>query len=327
MTRKKQWISMLIVALIISGLASCSGKDKPVAEPDNPDNPGPGPGPGPVQYEAVPGWTKLQPGVEKIHTVFFVNDSTGYVCGQNIARTTDRGNTWTRFSLADTGFYELHFSDAAHGWALQNEKLYRTTDSGRNWITSPYPLEFAYAIQFPTASTGYMAGKGGLFKSVDGGANWNRIANFTNFVTHISFFEENKGWLLADGKKPYLTENGGGTYGAGVWSTDTLQFMNFPSKNFGFRLDKTGVLSSSTDAGGSWWAPTQTGIYAYHLEVPVNNAGYVLQAFGVQKFDATGITQMMKTPDYLADLHFPDMDHGWAVSPVSGGVLYRYVKP
>lgn len=52
------------------------------------------------------------------------------------------------------------------------------------------------AIQFPTASTGYLTGKGGLFKSIDGGANWARVVNFTSFITHISFFEGNKGWFL-----------------------------------------------------------------------------------------------------------------------------------
>lgn len=320
---KTQWRSILVLALVVSGAIACSKKDKPAPVPDGPENPGPVP----VVYEAVPGWTKLQPNVEKIHTVFFVNDSTGYVCGKNIARTTDRGNTWTRFSLPDTGFYELHFYDAARGWAIQNEKIYRTVDSGRNWLTSPFPMELPYAIQFPTATTGYLAGKGGLFKSTNGGTDWARIANFTDFVTHISFFEEEKGWFLADGKKPYLTENGGGTYAAGVWATDTLANLNFTSKNNGFRLSKDGTLSSTTDAGGSWWAPKQAGIYAYHLEVPADNAGYILQAYGVQKFEATGITQMMKTPDQLQDLHFTDMDHGWAVSPLSGGILYRYVKP
>jgi photosystem II stability/assembly factor-like uncharacterized protein len=56
--------------------------------------------------------------------IYFVDNSTGYVLGNNrIYKTTDAGNTWkVAVSLADTHsqLVELHFSDAHHGWACSD---------------------------------------------------------------------------------------------------------------------------------------------------------------------------------------------------------------
>jgi photosystem II stability/assembly factor-like uncharacterized protein len=51
--------------------------------------------------------------------IHFLNQTTGYVSpGNEIYKTIDGGNTWTRIvALGDAQFYEIHFTDISHGWA------------------------------------------------------------------------------------------------------------------------------------------------------------------------------------------------------------------
>jgi photosystem II stability/assembly factor-like uncharacterized protein len=54
--------------------------------------------------------------------VHFVSNSTGYVCSDNkIFKTIDGGSTWNKVVSINTipnfAFVEIHFTDAAHGWA------------------------------------------------------------------------------------------------------------------------------------------------------------------------------------------------------------------
>lgn len=51
--------------------------------------------------------------------IHFTDNNTGYVCaGNRIYKTTDAGITWTVVAaLGEAALIELHFTDAAHGWA------------------------------------------------------------------------------------------------------------------------------------------------------------------------------------------------------------------
>ena len=313
--------------IAVCGMTACSKKDKPVDGQEVPENPEPPPPP--PNFEADPGWTQLKPNAGKLNTVFFVNDSTGYVAGDKIARTTDRGKTWTSFTLPDTDFIDLWFTDAAHGWALQKDKLYKTVDSGKTWTSRANPTDAPVRIQFPTVNTGYMSGAGGLYKTTDGGDLWSNIAGFAVRVSEISFYNNDYGWFLAEAKKPYLTTNGGATFKAGVQSPDSIRSLVFSNMDRGWKLDKTGTLTYTMDVGVSWsFRANQFDASAHQVKCFDYNAGYVLQLYSLHQVEGDNSKRVLKTTNQpLKRMHFTNMDHGWVVSSADGGILYRFVRP
>jgi len=64
-------------------------------------------------------WNKIYTGSKNYHDLFFLNDNTGYMTDNRyILKTIDGGTTWTKeASIPGTVFFELHFTDANHGWA------------------------------------------------------------------------------------------------------------------------------------------------------------------------------------------------------------------
>ena len=64
-------------------------------------------------------WNKIHTGSGSYHDLFFLNDNIGYMTDDRyILKTIDGGTTWTKeASIPGTRFFELHFTDANHGWA------------------------------------------------------------------------------------------------------------------------------------------------------------------------------------------------------------------
>lgn len=62
---------------------------------------------------------QFQPGPVSFSDVHFVDNNTGYFsAGNRIYKTTDAGTTWNMVvALGDALLVEIHFTDAAHGWA------------------------------------------------------------------------------------------------------------------------------------------------------------------------------------------------------------------
>ncbi len=69
-------------------------------------------------------------------SVFFLNDSLGWLVGEKaIWRTEEGGREWKKFKLPkDTDVNRVYFRDADHGWAVCQRKLVlETKDGGRSW--------------------------------------------------------------------------------------------------------------------------------------------------------------------------------------------------
>ena len=80
-----------------------------------------------VLYKSTNGGTTFssiqafQPASGWYGDIYFVDNNTGYVLGNNkIYKTSDAGNTWNvvvTLADSDSQLIELHFADAHHGWA------------------------------------------------------------------------------------------------------------------------------------------------------------------------------------------------------------------
>jgi len=84
------------------------------------------------------GWEPLVSGTTvNLNAVWFVDDSTGFVAGDNglVLKTTDAGFSWSDISPAGApNLYGIYFFNADSGLVVgQSGKIFRTTDGGATW--------------------------------------------------------------------------------------------------------------------------------------------------------------------------------------------------
>ncbi len=111
-------------------------------------------------------WT-LVPIKEPGFSLFFLNDSLGWmVAGKGLWQTEDFGKTWRKLK-APEGLAQVHFVDAKHGWGVGIKKqVYETKDGGVEWTDLPgldkvnaskEHTQFAW-IEFADKDTGLIGG-------------------------------------------------------------------------------------------------------------------------------------------------------------------------
>lgn len=84
------------------------------------------------------GWKKITlADTLLLEDVFFINDLTGYICGNKyLAKSIDGGLTWNKFNLPDTigdAFINIFFIDVNNGWVAGDNFILRTTNGGNSW--------------------------------------------------------------------------------------------------------------------------------------------------------------------------------------------------
>ncbi len=80
-------------------------------------------------------WT-LQPLPEAGISIFFLNDSLGWLVGEkNLWRTEEGGRDWKKLKLPKgAAVNRVYFRDENHGWAVcQHKTVLETTDGGKTW--------------------------------------------------------------------------------------------------------------------------------------------------------------------------------------------------
>lgn len=219
-------------------------------------------------------WEKTILQTSSINSIFFIDDQTGWIVGNNTWRTTNGGMSWTK--LNDWGsLYDVFFLDAQRGWACGNGSVaYWTTNGGANWnAVGPIAGHTLSSIQFLDANNGWtcdIAGK--LFRSTDGGRSWN--LNFSapqgsSFNT-VQFFDSQEGWVIG-GDTFYKTTDGGATWIQKPVPPTTWTFgADFaPDRLTGVAVGYFGNVIRTTDGGESWSIISPTGprpsIYAVRM--------------------------------------------------------------
>ena len=123
-----------------------------------------------------------------LNSIFFVNDSIGYVCGGaryekgDILKTTDGGFTWVDQSSEEMikALYNITFLNADTGFSCGYDgKIFRTLDGGNHWqyIQASYwrPIRDLFILNsetvFACGGDGFKFGY--RLQSADGGTSWN----------------------------------------------------------------------------------------------------------------------------------------------------------
>ena len=281
----------------------------------------------------------------------FSDNGDGLAVGSNglLARTTDRGVSWTRQEervCSERAFiYDVQFpSDNLTGYACGELGVFlKTTDGGGHWTQTGITdtLSGYRAVDFPVDNlTGYLAGKSGshavILKTVNGGAAWDTVltdAAANSYFIDIQFprgpdsgyavqYPNYGVWRTTDGGDSWIR-----TYPV---SQGHLTALDFPvDATTGYVVGTNGTVSKTTDAGQTW-TDVQTPIAEdyYTVQFPVDaDTGYVPAAGSGLIYKTTDggqswIFQSSSSQEGFLTVEFPENCQVGSVAGF-GGSLWR----
>jgi photosystem II stability/assembly factor-like uncharacterized protein len=233
---------------------------------------------------------KSVPSINFLECGFFVNETTGWVSGQNeIFKTTDKGNTWLKTNIVSL-FKSAFFVDENVGWFVGgNGRIIKTSDGGTSWLDQASNTSaFLTSIFMMNENIGWAAGfEGTILKTVDGGQNWDTQSNTT---------------------------------------TKNLYVINFIDQYNGFAAGEEGIILKTTDGGENWIEISKTLSADLNKTFFINSqSGWIACDEGkvLMTTDAgeNWVLQNTPTSNSLRDIYFINSDLGWAAG-TAGSILH-----
>lgn len=211
-------------------------------------------------------WTTFE-NVETIYTIHFVNDTTGFIGGEDgaIYKTTDAGVTWSvlngTFKYGEA-IFGLFFTDINTGYLVGLDgRIKKTTDSGLTFQQYSPSYRDIKGLVFTSNETGYCMIWGDLLKTTDGGNTWNVIpSNMNGSFTSIDFVNDKIGYAIFDiyQEEVYKTTNGGISWSLvpieyPILSNDIMA-LDFINADTGFVTGGYGssYVHKTVDGGQTW---------------------------------------------------------------------------
>ena len=127
--------------------------------PVNPTNQNP-----PPVDTSGPWKKKISNTTYNLTSVYFTNESTGWICGSGIAilKTTNGGTNWVISNSPVYGYTYIWFVNDLTGYSCAMfGNFVKTNDGGQSWIDLPTGNQGNNfnSISFPSTDTGYMTGE------------------------------------------------------------------------------------------------------------------------------------------------------------------------
>ena len=205
-------------------------------------------------------------GPEAAHAVDCPAPDACYVVGQagKIVKSTDRGSTWARLSIAQTeDLRDVSCADASTCFVSGGSgQVLKTTDGGATWTPVAQPAAGPLGkLACPTADVCYVdAGGGQLMKTVDLGASWTLAKSFavdtraSYQLSDITCFDPNTCVVLVRSQRGNITANFSAERtrdGGATWETsaDAPFYSRFDSIDRGH--DRMDCASPEACVGGS----------------------------------------------------------------------------
>ena len=297
-----------------------------------------------------------------LESVYFVDPQTGWVAGSNgtILHTTDGGLSWQHQDSGSTEIVrDIFFLDQNRGWVVGDERLIlRTTNGGNTWETQQCPADTKTleSIYFADANHGWISGghytvsgtypwlwftaHGFILRSTNGGNSWFISASISAYPEGIHFADDLHGWLvgqapdaqtsLFDVPNIFFSSSGGNSWSLQSIPVSTYGRFNsvsFVDANTGWAVGSNGWILHTAN-GGAVWRQQYSGIASeLHTVQFVNpTTGWIASSGPILHTTDGGQTWVAQTAEpgctALLDLHFIDIDHGWAAG--DNGVVCKY---
>ena len=269
-----------------------------------------------------------------LNNLFFLDDSTGYVCGGSrydkgeILKTTNGGFSWKNQSTAEMSkaLYRIVFSSPDTGFACGYDgMIFRTFDQGNHW-------EYFQSSLFPSAqgfvhaefSKGFGCGGNGfqsgyMLSTSDAGNSWQPDTSKLEYRS-IFFFNDSIGVIAGYGAIQRTTD-GGETWTYTNAEQDFFVSMSFVNDEVGYTVGYTGSIMKTTDGGKSWDRQRNSNslfeppLYFNRVIFRDENVGYIIGEHGC----------LMKTKDggnhWMKVKNAPDVDWKGIALVKNGGFL------
>lgn len=189
-----------------------------------------------------------------------------------IARSTDAGLTWQRFSTGiTTVVYDIDFPDAQTVVAVCGGGIVlRSLDAGQSWTNMPAGIGTdIISIDFRDAMTGFAVQKPKyLLTTTDGGATWRDTSFTVNELTQVRFVDAGTGWLVSNSVGSVFKTVDGGMSWQSVEVEQPHRFTFYAVHSLDAQkalLLGTGGAMFTTDDGGQLWAQRGTAISRQHF--------------------------------------------------------------
>lgn len=227
-------------------------------------------------------------GPQDIRSVFFIDQQTGYLCGDEffsdskVMKTTNSGNNWIHISepiLIYRGIWNsIYFINALTGFLGGHfgNQILKTTNSGINWFRVLSNVgntgSLIYSFDFLNAQTGFAVTSAWntgvdvfssfVLKTTNSGTNWfinysyiSPTSNLNEFYK-IKFTDNNTGYITTKKDTIFKTTNEGMNWFkfviGGKNNNMSHRSVFFIDNNTGFVTSNSNFINKTTNGGIDW---------------------------------------------------------------------------
>lgn len=260
-----------------------------------------------------------------LKAVYFVNENTGFIIGENlILSTSNAGLNWNNSILQGRNNDILFVNNNTGFICSDSGKIHKTTNTGVSWnLINSGTSNTLMRISFQNENTGIVVGfNRTILKTINSGISW--INLLTNNDT-LNFFGckiiDNDNYIVTGSSSSiYRTTNSGAD-----WIPSTMGVVNplwvpaFINDNTGWITGCCGMFIKTTDAGVNWSPEIYLtlGYTLYTMKFINNTTGYVCGDNGIlyrttnegNSWDSTATG----TNEILYSMFMVNQNTGWAV--------------
>ncbi|MEO6694868.1 MAG: YCF48-related protein, partial [Ignavibacteria bacterium] len=156
----------------------------------------------------------------RLRAIWFINENTGWFCGDRFTiRTTDGCKTLIDSVALNATLFDIHFKDSLTGIATSGGRTFRTENSGVNWQEIPLAVGTMTPLNYRETfmgNTGWTAGTSNVVsKTTNYGISWDSISSIENGfdqIFSIEFGNELTGYAGGNNRKLHKSTDGGYTW-------------------------------------------------------------------------------------------------------------------
>ncbi len=199
-------------------------------------------------------------------------------------KTTDGGYSWSAPVLFNERLHNVFFLNASTGWVMgKNGLLQKTVDGGISWTPQSVTTEDGFCMRFFNAATGLLScGGGELYRTADGGMTWQPVVSASGDNLMSISISGNAAWICGEGGAVVYSNNSGQSWTAQTAAT-SLDFndLAFISSSEGWLVGLNGVMNYTADGGNTWVSQASTsGADIMSIEMRNTALGWFLDSDG-----------------------------------------------